>query len=92
MADSIKVQIFSLKGEVYNGQVMAISSYNETGSFDILPKHANFISIIKEKLILHLDNKEKKEIPMELGVLKHFQDQTKIYLGMKAELVDLKQE
>ncbi len=92
MPDSIKVQIFSLKGQVYNGEVKAISSYNNKGSFDILPKHANFISIITKKLILHLNNGEKKEIPLDLGVLKHLQDKTKIYLGMKAELVDLKEE
>lgn len=49
-------QIFNLKiispSEVlFEGQVVSISSRNTKGNFDILGKHANFITLITKKTI-----------------------------------------
>lgn len=79
----IKVEIYSVEGEVFKGRVDSISSVNDEGPFDILASHANFISIIKDKLVLNLEGKKKKEIPLELGIVRHFENKTRIYLGVE---------
>lgn len=80
----IDVEVYSVEGEVFSGPVESISSVNDEGPFDILPSHANFISIIKDKLVLNLGSEEKKEISLVSGVVKHFEDKTKIYLGVES--------
>ena len=47
---------------LFQGEVMAVSSFNDKGPFDILPQHANFISIIKKHVVLHLAKKQEKRI------------------------------
>jgi F0F1-type ATP synthase epsilon subunit len=85
----ISVQIYSIEGLIFEGEVAALTSYNEEGEFDILPHHANFISIIQDKLILRLPDQEKKSFSLELGVIKHQEEKTKVYLGLEAELLNL---
>jgi F0F1-type ATP synthase epsilon subunit len=41
------VKIISPKEIIYNGQAASVSSVNSTGSFDVLPGHANFITILE---------------------------------------------
>jgi F0F1-type ATP synthase epsilon subunit len=65
---------------IFDGQVNAISSYNDVGLFDVLPMHENFISLIKDKIILHSNN-GNKEYKINGGVLKVKDDKVDIYLG-----------
>lgn len=64
----------------FEGDIFALSSYNEKGLFDILPFHENFISLIKDKIILH-DKGAEKEIKIENGLLKTKDNKVNIYLG-----------
>ncbi|MGD9128891.1 MAG: hypothetical protein PVJ09_00130 [Candidatus Woesebacteria bacterium] len=82
--DKIKIKIFSLKGLILEEEVDAISSENEEGVFDVLPQHSNFISIIKNKLILHKNKKKFKEIKLDLGVIRLIANQAKIYLDLES--------
>jgi F0F1-type ATP synthase epsilon subunit len=70
------------RGKVFfDGEVNAVSSYNEIGLFDVLPLHENFVSLIKDKIILH--NPEGiKEMKIETGLLKVRGDKVNIYLGV----------
>lgn len=65
----------------YEGDVFAVSSYNEAGLFDVLPYHENFISLIKGKIILHNKKGPIKEIKIESGLLKTIGDKVNVYLG-----------
>lgn len=70
------------KGRIYfEGDVFAISSFNEKGLFDVLPLHENFISLIKEKIILH-NNGEEKQIKIDSGLLKTNGNKVNVYLGI----------
>lgn len=68
---------------VYEGEAFAITSVNEKGLFDVLPKHQNFISMINEKLIIHLSKGFKKEFKIGQGVLKAQKNIVKIFLGLE---------
>lgn len=80
--NSIRVVIRNRENVLFDEEITAISSYNEKGLFDVLPLHANFISIIKEALILHKGGKDKQEMKIDGGVLRVHENQVQIYLGL----------
>lgn len=43
---SINVKIYSPFKVYFNGQAKSISAENDTGPFDILPKHHNFMTLL----------------------------------------------
>lgn len=65
----------------FNDKVRAISSFNEKGPFDVLPKHAHFISLIKDSIILHKEN-GTEEIKIEGGVMRVFDNNVDVYIGV----------
>lgn len=67
---------------VLEEEVEAITSNNSKGTFDILPQHANFITTIKDFVILHKKQNEKQHIKVERGILKVRENKVQIYLGI----------
>ncbi len=80
--DYLKVTIKNKDSEVLEEEVKAVSSFNERGPFDILPLHENFISVVKDKIILHKKDGSAKEMAIERGVLKISENNVSIYLGI----------
>lgn len=67
---------------MFSGTVKTVSSYNEKGPFDILSEHENFISLIKQKIVIHkLDNKIQ-EFKIDNGVLRVYKNEVNIYIGI----------
>ena len=82
MDNSITISIKNRQGTIFSGAVKAISSYNDKGPFDILSQHENFISIIKEKIVIHnLDNKTQ-EFKIDNGVLRVYKNEVNIFIGI----------
>lgn len=73
---------------IFDGEVDRISSFNEIGRFDIFPMHANFISIIRQQIVLYNKNQKVKELPVEQAIIKVKQDVVHVFLGIEALLVD----
>lgn len=69
---------------LFNGQAAAISSVDDKGVFDILPQHENFISLIKDRVVIHPTLKENKEIQIENGILRAYKDKVYIYVNFKS--------
>lgn len=67
---------------VFEGSVEGISSFNDKGPFDILAQHANFITLIKKELVLHLTDRQEKRVDATSGVLKIRDNMIEIYLGI----------
>lgn len=67
----------------YEGEARAVSSVNDRGPFDVLPTHENFITIIKKYITLHLQNKQRKDIELEHGILKVVGNSVYIFLGIE---------
>ena len=81
MEPKIHVTIKNRQNIYFDGEVSAITSFNDLGLFDILPKHENFISLIKNKIILHNKN-QQKELKIDQGLLKVRDNKVDIYLGI----------
>lgn len=80
--EKILVTIRSRDKTLFKEEVRAVSSYNERGLFDILPEHSNFISLIKDSIILHKGVSEKQEMKIDNGVVRVFKNEIKIFLGL----------
>lgn len=52
MQEKLFVSVNSPEKIVWEGEADAVSSENSRGVFDILPGHANFITIVEKKPIL----------------------------------------
>lgn len=59
----------------------AVSSKNHLGNFDILPGHANFISLIIKTLTIHASEK-KINFQFERGILEVSEDKVNVFLGL----------
>lgn len=82
----IRVVVRNRENILFDEEIKAVSSYNEKGLFDVLPIHANFISIIKDALILHKSGGDKQEMKIAGGVLRVHENQVHIFLGLLSHL------
>ena len=72
----------SRKGRLFDGEIQALTSYNDAGEFDVLPLHENFISIIKRYLKIFPKTGEELNIQLEIGVLKVNAGKADVYIGI----------
>jgi F0F1-type ATP synthase epsilon subunit len=86
MSDTLlSVVVRDENGEAFQGEVTSISSSNEKGPFDMLYEHTNFITLIREKLVLGLPSGQTKEFTLESGILRCFSSQVEIFLGVGSQ-------
>ncbi len=78
---SIAVTVRSRRGIVFEGAVRALTSHNETGEFDVLANHANFISVIKNKVLLRHAGRAPEVIPITTALLVACENKVDIYVG-----------
>lgn len=68
--DTLEVKITSPNEILWQGDAEAVSSKNSQGPFDILPEHANFITLIKDTpIVLHLGGGKTEEFSFERAVM-----------------------
>lgn len=78
----LSVTVRDREGALFQGEAEAVSSFNETGPFDVLPLHANFISLIRNSITLIIPNSAPKEIALNSGVLKVRENKVEVYVGI----------
>ena len=84
MLKPMKVVVRTTEDIVYEGEIERISSFNEVGRFDIYPMHANFISILRQEIVLYHNKQKVKELKIEQAVMKVKGDVIHIFLGIEA--------
>lgn len=79
----IKVFWLPIVKEVfYEGKVETVSSQNKLGKFDILPRHANFITLIFDSLSMITPEKKKINYQFERGILEVSENKVNVFLGL----------
>lgn len=79
---SLHVRVSSAMEEVWEGEALAVSSSNSSGPFDILPMHANFITLVSgETITIQLDRKNKREFKFTQAVIFVLNNTVKIFGG-----------
>lgn len=69
MSDFLTIKINSPQKVVWEGKAKSVSSVNSQGAFDILPQHANFITIVENQPVFIATEKEKLEFRSNLYLI-----------------------
>lgn len=67
--ETIVVDIRSRKEKFFHGDAKSVTSINETGEFDVLPQHANFVTLIRGHVIVDKGLPSEKRFELDNGVL-----------------------
>ena len=76
----ISVEVRTRDGVIFEGECRSVTSYNVVGRFDILPLHANFISLIQQEVILVTAEGETRQIGVDNGLCRVKENKVKIFL------------
>ncbi len=82
IGDTFHLSVRAREANVYEGEIEYLTSYNDRGKFDVLPEHANFISLIKDRIIFKEAGGDEREIPVRQAVLRVVDDAAKVFLGI----------
>jgi len=83
--DKIKITVRNRTAILFDDFVKSVTSKNDTGEFDILPTHSNFITLITSPLVLRKVDGEKKEIKFSNGILKVKDNNIHCYIDLIAK-------
>lgn len=77
---TLYVRIVSPKQTLFAGEALAVSSTNSAGKFDILPHHANFLTLTEDVPISILTPDRKKvEFKFPLTIIYNTDNKVNIY-------------
>ncbi len=69
---------------VYEGEVQSVTSTNTEGKFDVLPEHANFITLIDNKPVtVRPKGEQPKEFNFPLAILYVHGNRVNIYTNIQ---------
>lgn len=80
--DEISLTIQSRNAVVLSKKVKSVSSINNKGEFDVTPNHANFISLIKDKITLIPSDGPKEEIGIDNAIMHVMDNKVDVFLGI----------
>ena len=76
----LSVHIDSPDKVIWEGEARSVSSANTEGPFDILPRHANFISLIEDQsIIIRTTKGEKLKFDLPRSVIFNHDNTVAIY-------------
>ena len=78
----IHLYIRSKTEKYFQGDVKSVTSVNDSGVFDILPMHANFITLIKDYVILDKGYPSEKKVEFKSAVASLINDSMDVYVGI----------
>ena len=78
------LSIISPDQVLYEGEIKALASNNDSGPFSMLPGHANFITLIKDKITVYPLKGKPETFNINRGVLAYRQNKVEAFVGFKA--------
>ncbi|MDC0449028.1 hypothetical protein OAL67_00240 [bacterium] len=82
----LKVSIRSREKHLFDGNVSTLTSINDTGEFDVLGYHANFVTLIKKYVLLDKGLSTQKKFEFDTAVLSVASNKVDVYVGFEEEL------
>jgi len=77
------LKVLTRRGPSFDAEVASITGFNDTGEFDVLPEHAQFISLIKDKLVVRLLDGKTQEIPVDNAIMRVQGENILVFVGIK---------
>lgn len=78
----LDINVRSRTDVFFNGKARSISSVNESGPFDVLAMHANFITVIQKTLKIETEENGVREFGIDSGVMRVSENKVDVYLGL----------
>ncbi len=78
----LHVRINSPDKVIWEGEAESVSSINSQGPFDVLPYHANFITIVENKPLRIKTEKEKVEFTYQRAIIYIHSNTVSIYVNL----------
>jgi F0F1-type ATP synthase epsilon subunit len=78
----LQVEVRSRQGTIFTGELKAVTAINSKGVFDVLFGHANFVSMIKDKVVLRRVDGRFDEVNVQQGVMVVEDNTVKIFIGI----------
>ncbi len=83
----LHVIIRSPKQILYEGEALSVSGVNSVGKFDVLPQHANFVTmVVHNPVIIQTPKKEKLTFHLPLAIIFNSENIVKIYTEIGSSL------
>jgi F0F1-type ATP synthase epsilon subunit len=82
MNNQLNLSIRNREEVIFQGKVTSFSSHNEKGKFDVLPKHANFISLLNRYVVYKTVDGQENSMPITNGIIKVTNNEVRVYLGV----------
>jgi F0F1-type ATP synthase epsilon subunit len=76
----LNILIKSRSKVYFEGKAQSLTSNNDKGIFDVLPHHANFISIIKDYIVIDKGLPTEKKFEIKNGVISVLSNKIDVYL------------
>lgn len=78
-----QVKVFSPFETFFEGDALSLSAVNETGPFDVLAGHANFLTLLTPCVVkISTPDKGETSLPVERGVLRVHADSATLFLNV----------
>lgn len=77
---NLHVIVRSRSQTYFDGKAKSVTSTNDTGIFDILPLHANFITMIQQFITVLLPDGKEQKFEIKGGVMRVLGETVDIYL------------
>ena len=92
IADKIHVLIRNRQKIIYEDDVKSLSSKNDTGTFDVLPEHANFITLINQTVTVRKLDSSEEVFKFENGLMKVKDNVVHCYMDLLSAAAVLPEE
>ena len=80
---SMEVKVYSPFRDYYDGPAFSLSAENDTGPFDVLPKHHNFISLLSPcEMVLRTVKNGDQKIRISGGIMHVKADKVIVFLDV----------
>lgn len=79
---SMHVKVYAPFKTYFDSEALSISAENETGPFDILPKHHNFMTLLTPCDIIVRTDKGEEKVSISRGVMHVKQDEVIVFLDV----------
>lgn len=79
---TMHVKVYSPFKVYFDGEAFSISALNQTGPFDILPKHHNFMTLLNAGDVVVRTDKSEEHIKISRGIMHVKADQVTVFLDV----------
>lgn len=81
---TLHLRIVSPRGVIFEGEAGSVSSKNSVGDFDILPQHANFITIVENQPIsVKKTDDTQEDFHFDLAIIYTRNNQVNVYTDIR---------